>query len=79
MPAATPGIYQALGMHLETTLLLPDLIQVAPSVEREPLVQVVEADHREWPTLLASPHSTPTLHANTGVSTSRLASLCEAV
>ena len=61
MPAATPGIYQALGMHLETTLLLPDLIQVAPSVEREPLVQVVEADYREWPTLLASPHSTPTL------------------
>ena len=59
MPAATPGIYQALGMHLETTLLLPDLIQVAHSVEREPLVQVVEADHREWPTLQASPHSTP--------------------
>ena len=61
MSAASPGIYQALGMHLETTLVLPELIQAAPSVERELLVQVVEADHREWPTLQASPHSTPTL------------------
>ena len=65
MPAAPPGIYQALGMHLETTLVLPELIQAAPSVEREPLVQVVEADHREWPTLQASPHSTPTLQLAT--------------
>ena len=46
MPAASPGIYQALGMHLETTLVLPELIQSAPSVEHEPLVQVVEADHQ---------------------------------
>ena len=61
MPAASPGIYQALGMHLESTLVLPELIQAAPSVEREALVQVVEADHRQWPTLHASPHSTPTL------------------
>ena len=51
MPAASPGIYQALGMHLETTLVLPELIQSAPSVEREALVQVVEGDHRDWPTL----------------------------
>lgn len=35
MPAAPPGIYQALGMHLETTLVLPELIQAAPSVERD--------------------------------------------
>ena len=42
MPAASPGIYQALGMHLESTLVLPELIQAAPSVEREALVQVVE-------------------------------------
>ena len=55
MPAASPGIYQALGMHLETTLVLPELIQAAPSVKREALVQVVEADHRDWPTLEASP------------------------
>ncbi|EAU74851.1 hypothetical protein RS9916_35127 [Synechococcus sp. RS9916] len=61
MPAASPGIYQALGMHLESTLVLPELIQAAPAVEREALVQVVEADHRDWPTLEASPHSTPTL------------------
>ena len=61
MPAASPGIYQALGMHLETTLVLPELIQSAPSVEHEPLVEVVEADHQQWPELQASPHSTPTL------------------
>jgi len=61
MSAASPGIYQALGMHLETTLVLPELIQAAPSLERESLVQVVEADHRQWPTLQASPHSTPSL------------------
>ena len=35
MPAAPPGIYQALGIHLETTLVLPELIQAAPSVERD--------------------------------------------
>ena len=61
MPAASPGTYQALGMHLESRLVLPELIQAAPSVEREALVQVVEADHRHWPELQASPHSTPTL------------------
>ena len=61
MPAASPGIFQALGMHLETTLVLPELIQEAPSVEHEPLVQVVEADHLEWPTLQTSPHSTACL------------------
>ena len=66
MPAASPGIYQALGMHLESTLVLPELIQAAPSVEHEPLVQVVEADHREWPTLQASLHSTPTLQYQRG-------------
>ena len=61
MPAASPGIYQALGMHLESRLVFPELIQAALSVEHESLVQVVEADHRQWPTLHASPHSTPTL------------------
>ena len=43
-------------MHLETTLVLPELIHAAPYLERELLVQVVEADHREWPTLQASRH-----------------------
>ena len=61
MPAPSPGTYQALGMHLESRLVLPELIQAAPFVEHEPLVQVVEADHREWPTFQARPHSTPTL------------------
>ena len=61
MPAASPGIYQSLGMHLEISLVLPELIQSAPSVECEALVQLVEADHQQWPDLEVSPHSTPTL------------------
>ena len=32
MPAAPLGIYQALGMHVETALVLPELIQAAPSL-----------------------------------------------
>ena len=42
MPAMSTGIYQALGMHLETSLVLQELIQAAPPVERESLVQVGE-------------------------------------
>ena len=42
MSAMSTGIYQALGMHLETSLVLPELIQAAPPVERESLVQVGE-------------------------------------
>ena len=61
MSAMSTGIYQALGMHLETSLVLPELIRAEESVERESLVQLVEADHRQWPTLQASPHSTPML------------------
>ena len=61
MQAAAPGIYQALGMHLETSLVLPELIRAEGSVEHESLVQLVEADHQQWPELQASPHSTPTL------------------
>ena len=61
MSAMSTGIYQALGMHLETSLVLPELIRAEESVERESLVQLVEADHRQWPMLQASPHSTPTL------------------
>ena len=38
MPAASPGTYQALGLHLESRLVLPELIQAAPSVEREAMV-----------------------------------------
>ena len=61
MSAMSTGIYQALGMHLETSLVLPELIRAEESVERESLVQLVEADHRQWPMLQASPHSTPTV------------------
>ena len=63
MPAASPWIYQALGMHLESTLVLPELIP-ADSVaitSSEPLVEIVEADHQQWPELQASPHSTACL------------------
>ena len=61
MSAMSTGIYQALGMHLETLLVLPELIRAEESVERESLVQLVEADHQQWPDLQASPYSTPTL------------------
>ena len=61
MSAMSTGIYQALGMHLETSLVLPELIRAEESVERESLVKLVEADHQQWPELQASPHSTPTL------------------
>lgn len=45
------------------SLALPELMPataVAPSGS-ESLVELVEADHQQWPTLQASPHSTPTL------------------
>ena len=51
MPAASPGIYQALGMHLESTLVLLELMP-ADSVAitgSEPMVEIVEADHQQWP------------------------------
>ena len=51
MSAMSTGIYQALGMHLETLLVLPELIRAEESVERESLVQLVEADHQQWPDL----------------------------
>ena len=63
MPAASPGTYQAFGMLLSSSLALPELMPataVAPSGSNS-LVELVEADHRQWPTLQASPHSTPTL------------------
>ena len=63
MPAASPGIYQALGLYLESTLVLPELMSVdsVAITGSEPLVEIVEAYHQQWPTLEASPHSTPTL------------------
>ena len=63
MPAASPGSYQAFGMLLSSSLALPELMpaDAVPLAGSEPLVQVLEADHRQWPTLQVSPHSTPTL------------------
>ena len=63
MCAASPGTYQAFGMMLSSSLALPELMpaDAVPLAGSERLVQVVEADHRQWPTLQASPHSTPTL------------------
>ncbi len=63
MPAVSPGTYQAFGMLLSSSLALPELMP-ADSVllaGSEPLVELLEADHRQWPALEVSPHSTPTL------------------
>ena len=64
MPAASSGIYQAFGMLLSSpSLALPELMPataVAPSGS-DSLVELVEADYRQWPALQPSPHSTPTL------------------
>ncbi len=53
MPAASPGIYQALGMQLESTLALPELMpaDAVPLAGCEPLVELLEADHLQWPAL----------------------------
>ena len=62
MPAASPEAYQAFGMLLSSSLALPELMPAdAVLTGREPLVELVEADHRQWPALQPSPHSTPTL------------------
>ena len=64
MPAASSGTYQAFGMLLSSpSLALPELMPataVAPSGS-DSLVELVEADSRQWPALQPSPHSTPTL------------------
>jgi len=64
MPAASSGIYQAFGMLLSSpSLALPELMPataVAASGS-DSLVELVEADYRQWPALQPSPHSTPTL------------------
>ena len=63
MPAASPDAYQAFGMLLSSpSLALPELMPADAVLSgREPLVELMEADHRQWPTLQPSPHSTPTL------------------
>jgi len=62
MPAVSPEAYQAFGMLLSSSLALPELMPAdAVLTGREPLVELVEADHRQWPALQPSPHSTPML------------------
>ena len=63
MSAVSPGTYQAFGMLLSSSLALPELMPAdsIPLAGSEPLVELVEADHQQWPELQASPHSTPTL------------------
>ena len=62
MSAVSPGTYQAFGMLLSSSLALPELMPAdsIPLAGSEPLVELVEADHQQWPELQASPHSTPT-------------------
>jgi hypothetical protein len=50
-------------MLLSSSLVLPELMPadaVSPAGS-EPLVELLEADHRQWPAVEVSPHSTPTL------------------
>ena len=63
MSAASPGTYQAFGMLLSSSLALPELMpaDAVPLAGSEPLVELVEADHRQWPALEVTPHSTPSL------------------
>ena len=63
MPAASPETYQALGMLLSSSLVLPELMpaEAVSLAGSEPPVELIEADHLQWPTLQVSPHSTPTL------------------
>ena len=61
MPADSSGSYQAFGMNLASSLHLPELMQSSALAEASSVVELVEADHRQWPSLEPSPHSTPTL------------------
>jgi len=63
MAAATPRRYQAFGMLLSSSLLLPELMpaDAVPLAGTETPVELKEADHQQWPSLEPSPHSTPTL------------------
>ena len=65
MPTGRPNSfrYQAFGMQLSTSLALPELMPAndVALIGSDALVELLEADHKQWPTLQASPHSTPTL------------------
>ena len=50
-------------MQLSTSLALPELMSAdeVALMGSDALVELVEANHQQWPTLQASPHSTPIL------------------
>ena len=52
--------YQAFGMQLSTPLALPELMPTTadPLSGSDSLVELLEADHQQWPALQASSHST---------------------
>ena len=54
-----PHRYCALGAEISSDLVLPEL-QTSDSAS-DALVQIQQGDHRQWPSLEPSPHSTPTL------------------
>ena len=61
--AVSSGIYQAFDMQLSSSVALPESIpaESVPLTGSEPLAELLVADHRQWPTLQVSPHSTPML------------------
>ena len=63
MSAVSSGISQAFGVLLSSSLALPESMptESVPPTSNEPLAELVVADHRQWPTLQVSPHSTPIL------------------
>ena len=62
MPAGRPNSfrYQAFGMQLSTQLALPELMPATadPFTGSDSLVELLEADHQQWPALQPSSHST---------------------
>ena len=51
--------YCALGAEISSDLVLPELTVFESTITA--LVQIQQGDHRQWPSLEPSPHSTPTL------------------
>ena len=54
-----PHRYCALGAEISSDLVLPELTVSESTIDA--LVQIQQGDHRQWPSLEPSPHSTPTL------------------
>ena len=54
-----PHRYCALGAEISSDLVLPELTVSESTITA--LVQIQQGDHRQWPSLEPSPHSTPTL------------------